>query len=461
MINEDIIAAIATPIGSSGIGIIRISGPGSIGLADKIIRSRSGKNLDLFSAPSHTVHYGFVYDGDRMIDEVLCTVFRAPGSYTAEDTVEINAHGSIFVLNEILSLVIRSGARAAEPGEFTRRAFMNGRIDLTQAEAVMDIISSDNEAARRNSMDQLTGSVKETISGLRDEIIKEAAYIEAALDDPEHYETDPAYHDKLLSHLLDIIKRIEKIAEDSKNVRYLSSGIETVIAGRPNAGKSSLLNHLLGYEKAIVTSVPGTTRDMVEGRISIEGIMLDIIDTAGIRKSEDEAESIGIKRSMEKTASADLILYLIDGSCALSKEDDDILQTLKEKPLIIIISKDDLKQEADETDLKERYSVPVVSLSVKEGKGIDELKALIKDMFHRELIYDGKHIYLTHRRQLDMLERACKSLELAASSVREGMSEDLYTVDMMDAYGYLGSILGEDTDDDLADRIFSEFCMGK
>ena len=459
--NSDTIAAIATPLGNAGIGIIRISGGDAIRIADKVIRSRSGKSLDLFSVHSHTVHYGFVTDGEDVIDEVLCTIYRKPRSYTAEDTVEINCHGGMFVLNRVLSIILSHGARPAREGEFTERAFLNGRIDLSQAESVMDIISSENEFSRKNSLSQLRGSVREKIADLRERIIHESAFIEAALDDPEHYDINDEYKDRLKIVIAGIMEEISCILKDAGDIRYLKNGINTVIAGKPNAGKSSLLNLFAGYDKAIVTSVPGTTRDIVEEKISLDGLILNIIDTAGIRESSDEVEKIGIEKAKEYLERSDLIIYLVDSSTEIDEDDKMIMEAIKEKNYITVLNKSDLEKKIDTEYLKEKTGKDIIEVSIKENRGIDKLTGKIKELFIKGDLLDSNRLLVTNKRQISLLKKAYDSLVQVYDSIEKGQSEDLYTVDMMDAYAALGSIIGEDISDDLADRIFSEFCMGK
>ena len=460
--NKDTIAAIATPAGNSGIGIIRISGDNAIETADKVIRSRSGKSLDLFSVNSHTVHYGYVYDDEKkeILDEVLCTVYRTPRSYTSEDTVEINCHGGMFVLNRVLSLILSKGIRLAEPGEFTRRAFLNGRIDLSQAESVMDLISSENEFSRSNSLSQLRGSIKETVTEIREIIIHETAFIEAALDDPEHYDIDDDHKRKLKEKINNILLSLSDILKNSDNVRFLKNGINTVITGKPNVGKSSLLNMFAGYDRAIVTNVPGTTRDVITERVSVDEIILNIIDTAGIHESDDEVENIGIKKAEGEIEKSDLVLFMTDASGNLDDEDIDILRKLNNKTCIAILNKTDKGIVLNEHIIKDISDIPVIQMSIKEKTGINELKDKIKELFIKEEIRNDE-IYITNKRQEELFRKAYNSLMMVNNSIDDNMSEDVYTVDMMDAYFFLGEIIGEDISDDLADRIFSEFCMGK
>lgn len=458
--NNDTIAAIATPFGNSGIGIIRISGNDSIKKANEIIRSRSGKCLDLISMLSHTVHYGYVMDDNEIIDEVLFTVFKSPRSFTAEDTVEINCHGGMYVLNKVLSVILSHGVRLADPGEFTKRAFLNGRIDLSQAESVMDLISSENDFSRNNSILQLKGSVKKKVEDLREIIIHETAIIEAALDDPEHYEIDIDYRSKLKCILTRLSENIKSIINDSDRAVYLCNGINTVIAGKPNVGKSSLLNLLSGYERAIVTSVPGTTRDTIKEKIHLDEIILNMIDTAGIHESEDEVENIGISRTFDEIRKADLVLFMIDSSAGIDDEDRLIAKKIYEKNTIIILNKTDKTMVTNKEEINKIINSPVIEMSIKENRGLDELKALIKDLFIKGSIKDNE-VYITNKRHIDLFNKAFDSISLVIKSIDDNVSEDVYTVDLMDAYAYLGEIIGEDISDDLVDRIFSEFCMGK
>lgn len=457
--SEDTIAAIATASGPAGIGIIRISGGEAIKIAQSLMFTKSGKKPDIINQPSHSVKYGFIFDGDEPVDEVLLTVFREPRSYTAEDTVEISCHGGTFVLRRILSLVIKAGARLAQPGEFTKRAFMNGRIDLTEAESVMDIISSGNEFARKNSISVLRGGIYEIIVSLRDRIIHECAFIESALDDPEHYSLE-GYGEKLKSVSLELIDIINRMIEGSDTGRILKNGIKTVIAGKPNVGKSSILNLLSGEEKAIVTDIPGTTRDVLVSDISLKGIPLMLFDTAGIRDTEDKVEKIGVERSRKYLEEADLILFIMDSTMEPEKEDLEIYDFIRDsgKKCIILLNKTDLDKK-DFSSFKTQF--PVILFSAKENKGISELKEKIEELFLSGEVYSGEDIYVTGERQINELRMSLDCLKLVIKSIDDNMTEDFYTVDLMDAYSHLGNIIGEETDDDLFDRIFSEFCMGK
>ncbi len=460
MKENDTIAAISTPFGNSGIGIVRISGDSAIEKADSIIRSRLGKSLGLISMESHTVKYGYVFENDKIIDEVLCTIFRKPRSFTAEDIVEISCHGGMYILNKVLSCVLSSGIRLADPGEFTKRAFLNGRIDLSQAESVMDLISSENEFSRSNAISQLKGSVKEKVTDLRNIILHETAYIEACLDDPEHYDIDIEYKNRLRSIISNINDDIQSILRESDNVFYLKNGINTVITGKPNAGKSSLLNLLSGFDRAIVTNIPGTTRDIVSESISFGNIKLNITDTAGIRNSFDEVEKIGITKAIDEIKKADLILFVIDSSTEIEEEDRMIAEILRNKLSIVILNKSDKKKIVSEEDIKKLTDSIIIKMSCNEKTGIDILKNTIENLFIKNEIKDNV-IYITNKRQSDLLKCAGNSLQSVIDSIDNRMTEDVYTVDLMDAYEYLGEIIGEDISDDLADKIFEEFCMGK
>ncbi len=463
MINDfDTIAAIATAPGNSSIGIIRISGEQSFMVAEKILKLNN-VNFSITPDFDHTVHYGFVYDEDELVDEVLFTVFFAPRSFTAENVVEINCHGGSFVTRKILSLVIKNGARIAEPGEFTKRAFLNGRIDLSQAEAVIDIINSKNDFSLRNAQAQLLDGVKKKIETVREKILEETAFIEAALDDPEHYDLD-GHRDTLLLSCKEIVSRIENIIDRSGNASLLKNGIRTLIVGKPNAGKSSLLNILSGYERAIVTDIAGTTRDTIEESISLDGIILNLIDTAGIRSSSDEVERIGVNRALSMIDNVDLILYVIDLSIPIDENDKKIAESIKNKNTIVILNKSDIIDGKITSDI-EKFASDVsekrVVISAKSGEGIKDLRSVLVDMFmFSELNFD-EEIYVTNERQLDCINRALSSMKLVTEGIMNGSSEDFLAIDLMDAYAFLGEVTGEQVSDDLADKIFSKFCMGK
>lgn len=456
---SDTIAAIATAMTPSGIGIIRISGDDSFELIDKIYKSKSGKKL-LSQCDSHTVHYGFIYDGDEKIDEVMVLIMRAPNTYTREDTIEIDCHGGVFVMKRILETVIKYGARPAEPGEFTKRAFLNGRIDLSQAESVIDVINSKNEFALKNSLSQLNGAVLDSIKQIREVLLHEIAFIESALDDPEHISLD-SYPQKLLLIVDNQIKSIDKLLKSSDNGRILKEGINTVIVGKPNAGKSSLLNILVGADRAIVTDIAGTTRDVLEEQINLDGITLNLVDTAGIRDTEDIVEKIGVDRAKQYADSADLIIYVIDSSTELDDNDFSIIDILKDKNAIVLLNKSDLSTITTEDIVKKYLDKPVIYISAKDRMGIDELESKISEMFLHGQVSFNDEVYITNIRHKNSLTEALNSLKLVVESINNDMPEDFYSIDLMNAYEELGLIIGEAVEDDLMQEIFSKFCMGK
>lgn len=456
---SDTIAAIATAMTPSGIGIIRISGDDSIELIDKIYKSKSGKKL-LSQCDSHTVHYGFIYDGDEKIDEVMVLIMRAPNTYTREDTIEIDCHGGVFVMKRILETVIKYGARPAEPGEFTKRAFLNGRIDLSQAESVIDVINSKNEFALKNSLSQLNGAVLDSIKQIREVLLHEIAFIESALDDPEHISLE-SYPQKLLLIVDNQIKSIDKLLKSSDNGRILKEGINTVIVGKPNAGKSSLLNILVGADRAIVTDIAGTTRDVLEEQINLDGITLNLVDTAGIRDTDDIVEKIGVDRAKQYVDSADLIIYVIDSSTELDDNDFSIIDILKDKNAIVLLNKSDLSTITTEDIVKKYLDKPVIYISAKDRTGIDELESKISEMFLHGQVSFNDEVYITNIRHKNSLTEALNSLKLVVESINNDMPEDFYSIDLMNAYEELGLIIGEAVEDDLMQEIFSKFCMGK
>ncbi len=456
---SDTITAIGTAVSNSGIGIIRISGSKAIVVADRIFVSvKEGKRLR--DVPTHTIHYGLVKDGDQILDEVLVTVMRGPHSYTGEDTVEINCHGGVLVTKKILEAVIRNGAAAAEPGEFTKRAFLNGRIDLSQAEAVMDVISAKNEYAMRNSVSQLKGSVFRKIKKLREVLLYQVAYIESALDDPEHISLD-GYTRELKEALEPVVLEIEGLLKKADDGRIVSEGIRTVILGKPNAGKSSLMNLLVGQERAIVTDVAGTTRDILEEQIRLGDISLRLTDTAGIRDTEDVVEKIGVLRAKEAAEEADLIIYVVDGACPLDGNDQEIIRMLKNRRVIVLLNKMDLNLVVEAKDLEEMTGHPVIEISAKEEIGMEQLEREISRMFFDGKIGFNEELVITNVRHKKALEDALDSLSMVLRGIADEMPEDFLTIDLMDAYGKLGLIIGEAVEDDLVNEIFGKFCMGK
>ncbi|MDF2544024.1 MAG: mnmE [Herbinix sp.] len=458
MITETI-AAIATGLSNGGISIIRISGDAALSIIDQIYRSKSGKKV-LSKEQSHTIHYGFIYDNNQLIDEVMVSIMKAPNSYTKEDVVEINCHGGIIVTRKILETVLKNGARIAEPGEFTKRAFLNGRIDLSQAEAVCDIIQAKNELALKNSIQQLRGDVFRLIKDLRVKILRDIAYIEAALDDPEHISLE-GFNDTLLHNIAEESSQIEKILKDSENGKLIKEGIKTVILGKPNAGKSSLLNILVGEERAIVTDIAGTTRDTLEESIQLNGISLNIIDTAGIRDTQDIVEKIGVDKAIRFASQADLIIYVVDASRELDENDYSILSLIKEKKAIVLLNKSDLELIVTSEKINEWTKQPVIRISAKEKTGIDELEELIKKLFFHGEISSHEDVFITNQRHKEALQSARESLKLVKQSILDGLPEDFYSIDLMSAYEVLGKIIGENVEEDLVNMIFKEFCMGK
>ena len=459
MYREDTIAAIATPGSGSGIGVIRISGENAIEVADKIFQPKN-RNKRLPEQPTYTIHYGNIVDGDKLLDEVIVPLMRGPHSYTAEDTVEIDCHGGTFVMRKILELVIRNGARPAEPGEFTKRAFLNGRIDLSQAEAVMDVIEAKNNYALQSSLGQLKGSLLEMIREMREKILYEIAYIESALDDPEHISLD-GYPVELGKKVDNLLKTAVDLLKSSQNGRVLREGIRTVIVGKPNAGKSSLMNVLVGSNRAIVTDMAGTTRDILEEQIQLKGLNLNIVDTAGIRKTDDPVEKIGVERAKKAMLDADLILYVVDSSADLDENDEEIISFLQNQNAIILLNKADLPSALTVEKMQERLQKPTVSISAREETGMDELSDLIEHMFLSGEISFNDQVYLTNMRHQAAMEQVQSSLMKVKESISLGMPEDFFSIDLMDAYEALGSIIGESVGEDLVNEIFSKFCMGK
>ena len=480
---KETIAAIATGLTESGIGIIRISGPESYDIIKKIFRTKSGNKPDL--SESHKVHYGFINvsretsedqiiksaETDNMkkertetLDEVLMLNMKGPRSYTGEDTIEIDCHGGVLMMKRILQAVLGAGARLAEPGEFTKRAFLNGRMDLSQAEAVSDIINAKNDRAIKASVAQLRGSVSERIREIRSVLLEDTAYIEAALDDPEHIELE-GFSEKLESDINDASEKIKKLIASAENGKLIKEGVNTVILGKPNAGKSSLLNALLREDRAIVTDIAGTTRDTLSESINLNGISFNIMDTAGIRETRDVVEKIGVERALKAAEGADLIIYVVDGSVPLDDSDRRIIDFINTSGIrtLIILNKNDLERSVSEDELKELLGEQqdMIYASALKNEGIDELEGRIEELFSRGEISFNDEVVITSERQKQSLINALKSLEEVHNSINAGLSEDFYTIDLMNAYTELGYILGESVDEDLVDEIFGKFCMGK
>lgn len=456
MLKNETIAAIATGLTNAGIGIVRVSGDMAIDVVDKIFYTKNGLKTKL----SHTINYGHIVEDGNIVDEVLVMLMKAPRTYTGEDTVEINCHGGILVLQKVLKLVLKAGARIAKPGEFTKRAFLNGKMDLSKAEAVIDIINAKNDYALKSGMSQLNGNIRSKISGMREKILYEIAYIESALDDPENYSLDkyPKKLEKIINYMQ---KDIDKLINSFSNGKIIKEGVETVIIGRPNAGKSSLLNLLLKEDRAIVSDIEGTTRDIIREYIKLGDISLNIVDTAGIRNTEDYIEKIGVDKAKNIAINADFVLLVIDATKSLSEEDIELIDYIKNKKAIILLNKADSEILLSVDDIKKYTDKKIILFSAKESIGLSELEEEIKRMFYRGDIDFNDQIYITNERHIEALEEAKESLDMVLSSIEEELPEDFYSIDMLNAYESLGSITGEAIDDDLANEIFSKFCMGK
>ena len=464
---KDTIAAISTGMTNSGIGIVRISGDEAFHVIDKIYRGKD----QLREAKSHTIHYGYIRDGEETIDEVLVMLMRSPRTFTGEDTVEINCHGGTYVVKRVLETVIKNGARPAEPGEFTKRAFLNGKMDLSQAEAVIDVITSKSEYARQSSISQLKGSVKKKIEDIRQQIIYHTAFIETALDDPEHIDID-GYGDELKGIVEDLLDEIRQLIDSSDSGRIMKEGIQTVIVGKPNAGKSSLLNVLAGKDRAIVTDIEGTTRDILEEQIRLKGLTLNMVDTAGIRNTDDIIEKIGVDKAKDYIKNSDLVIYVVDASRPLDSNDKEIMTLLEGRKVIVLLNKSDLNTVITKENLKETFQclsensgdsleIPMIEISAKEEQGLSEFEAVLNEMFlHGEVSFNDE-VYITNIRHKAALSDAYESLGKVVESIENQMPEDFFSIDLMDAYESLGSITGETIGEDLVNEIFSKFCMGK
>ena len=455
----DTIAAIATAMSNSGIGIVRISGDEALEVADRIFRPKKGRRK-FYDMETHTIHYGYLVDCEEVVDEVMLLIMKAPRSYTCEDTIEIDCHGGVLVMKKILETVLKYGARPAEPGEFTKRAFLNGRIDLSQAESVIDVINAQNELALKSSVSQLQGAVLEKIKAIRAVVLHEIAFIESALDDPEHVSLE-GYPEQLHEIMSDAHSKVKKLLDSSDNGKMLKEGINTAIVGKPNAGKSSLLNILVGEQRAIVTEIAGTTRDILQEQIQIGGIGLNVTDTAGIRDTEDIVEKIGVNKSREYIEKADLIIYVVDSSTELDENDQEIIEAIRNKKAIVLLNKSDLDAKTDASVLQTQLSKPILSISAKNNTGIHELETLIEEMFFSGKLSFNDEVYITNIRQKNALAEAQNSLKMVLQSIADGMPEDFFTIDMMNAYEALGTIIGESVGEDLVNEIFSKFCMGK
>ncbi len=450
---NDTIAAISTALGVGAISIVRLSGPDAIEIVNNCF---TGKNLE--KAPSHTIHYGHIKDNDEVIDEVLISVMKSPKTYTTEDVVEINCHGGIISTKRILETMLTHGARLAEPGEFTKRAFLNGRIDLVKSEAVMDIIDSKSEEANKLALSQLSGSTSNMIHNFREKLKQLLASIEVNIDYPEYYDIEVVTKDQIKNELKEMKKELEKVIKESKNSTLIKEGIKTVIIGRPNVGKSSILNKLLEQEKAIVTDIAGTTRDIVEGDIYLDGILLNIIDTAGIRDTEDVVEKIGVEKSLSMIDDADLVIVVLNNNEELTKEDQEILEKTKNKERIIVINKNDLPRKIN---IKDQELENIVETNANTVEGIKELKEKIVELFELETIKSKDYTYLTNARQISLAKQAYQSLKEAEDSLKDNLPIDMIEIDLKDAFDLLGEIIGETYSEEILDHLFANFCVGK
>lgn len=455
----DTIAAIATGLTDSGIGIIRLSGPEAITIADRIF-SPANRDSRLADLPGYRACFGKIVYDDTVYDEAIALVMRAPKTYTREDVVELNCHGGISVLKKVLDLLVSLGVRPAEPGEFTKRAFLNGRIDLAQAESVMDLIHAKNDMAIASSLKQLSGALGKTIRHLREKLLYNIAYIESALDDPENYSLD-GFDEKLTDVVDKLSISIRSLLHSYDNGRLLTEGIRTIIVGKPNAGKSSVLNFLMGEERAIVTDIEGTTRDTLEETVNVDGITLSVVDTAGIRETDNTVEKIGIEKALSSIEEADLILYIVDGTRPLDENDEEIMSKIKGKPSITLLNKNDQQLVVDKLSISEKIDTHFLEISALEHRGYEEFSSLLREMFFSNEVKSNSELMITSARHKALLSEALSSLDKVRESINAGMGEDFYTIDLMAAYASLGKILGEELEDDLVDKIFSEFCMGK
>ena len=448
---NDTIAAISTTMGVGAISIIRVSGENAIDIVNKIFKGK-----DLIKASSHTINYGHILDNDNIIDEVLVTIMRAPKTFTKEDVVEITTHGGIAITNKVLELLLLNGCRLAEPGEFTKRAFLNGRIDLIEAEGVMDLINSKTEKSRKLAINQVNGEVSKLIKDLRQKVIEILANIEVNIDYPEYEDIEEMTNSMILSNIDSIEKEIKKILKNSEDSKIIKEGIKTIIIGSPNVGKSSILNRLLNEEKAIVTDIAGTTRDIVEGNIIIDGIVLNMIDTAGIRETDDVVESIGVKKSLDLINESDLILYVLNNNEEITKAEKEILDSIKNKNNIVIVNKIDLE---NKLDLKQLPNY--IEMSIKNDIGINELRDKIKEMFNLEQIEQNDYTYLSSARSISLLKKSLESLDAVRIGIENNMPVDMVEIDLKQMWSTLGEIIGETYTDELIDQLFSQFCLGK
>ena len=449
---NDTIVAISTALGVGAISIVRLSGKDAISIVNNCFKGK-----DLTKVESHTINYGFIKDNDEIIDEVLVSIMKAPKTYTTEDIVEINCHGGIIATNRILETMLNNGARLAEPGEFTKRAFLNGRIDLVESESVMDIIESKTNDARRLAISTLQGNITKLIQDYRKTLKDLLSQIEVNIDYPEYYDIEVVTKDNIKSSIEVLKKDLDKLIKESNNVMPIKQGIKTIILGKPNVGKSSILNKLLNEDKAIVTNIAGTTRDIVEGEINLDGIIINIIDTAGIRSTNDVVESIGVEKSLSLIKEADLVIVVLNNNEKLSKDDKEILEKTKNKERIIVINKVDLDSKID---LPKDIENVVYTSTIKE-EGIEELKEKIKELFNIEKIKSKDYTYLSNTRQISLAKKALKEIKQAETALNKNMPVDIIEIDLNECFNTLGEIIGETYSDEIIDNLFKNFCVGK
>ncbi|MGO1134775.1 tRNA uridine-5-carboxymethylaminomethyl(34) synthesis GTPase MnmE [Bacillus subtilis] len=458
----DTIAAISTPMGEGAIAIVRLSGPEAIQIADKIYKGPKGKTLS--SVESHTIHYGHIVDrpSDRVVEEVMVSVLKAPRTFTREDVIEINCHGGIVTVNQVLQLALREGARLAEPGEFTKRAFLNGRIDLSQAEAVMDLIRAKTDRAMNVAMNQMEGRLSALVRRLRSEILETLAHVEVNIDYPEYDDVEEMTHQILVEKATAVKKEIEALLRTSEQGKILREGLSTVIIGRPNVGKSSLLNSLVHEAKAIVTDIPGTTRDVIEEYVNVRGVPLRLVDTAGIRETEDIVERIGVERSRQVLKEADLILLVLNYSEELSEEDVKLFEAVEGMDVIVILNKTDLEAKIDTERVRELANGrPVVTTSLLKEEGINDLEEAIQSLFYTGAIESGDLTYVSNTRHISILQQAKRAIEDALSGIEQDVPIDMVQIDFTRCWELLGEIIGDSVHESLIDQLFSQFCLGK
>ncbi|PAY15211.1 tRNA uridine-5-carboxymethylaminomethyl(34) synthesis GTPase MnmE [Bacillus sp. 7705b] len=458
----DTIAAISTPMGEGAIAIVRLSGPEAIQIADRMYKGPKGKTIS--SVESHTIHYGHIVDKrtDRVVEEVMVSVLKAPRTFTREDVIEINCHGGIVTVNQVLQLALREGARLAEPGEFTKRAFLNGRIDLSQAEAVMDLIRAKTDRAMNVAMNQMEGRLSALVRRLRDDILETLAHVEVNIDYPEYDDVEEMTHQLLVEKASSVKKEIEALLRTSEQGKILREGLSTVIIGRPNVGKSSLLNSLVHEAKAIVTDIPGTTRDVIEEYVNVRGVPLRLVDTAGIRETEDIVERIGVERSRQVLKAADLILLVLNYSEGLSEEDVKLFEAVEGMDVIVIMNKTDLEAKIDIERVRELANGrPVVTTSLLKEEGVNDLEEAIQSLFYTGAIESGDLTYVSNTRHISILQEAKRAIEDALSGIEQDVPIDMVQIDLTRCWELLGEIIGDAVHESLIDQLFSQFCLGK